>query len=498
MTKRIFLLISVFTLLSFFQPQKVSAKEKVYLGHVYNGKMKKGVPIEYGKIRIGEFVIWGAFETNRIKVTDFVLDSFGKYSGYIEFDESDTITLKSGGVISCRVGYKDTSSLYYHTQEKPKITYTSDLSDTISTDIKGSKNQDFSCLFPNIKYYVKDIYNPSMSSYYSTIGLNSISELKCTYPLIKKDRYYELCDKGSFNVETDEGTTMRYVVQGKDKKPLLIEYKDTLGNYWTAEYDEHGYPDTLIMEVNLGNGRKFYGASGVYDMENGRIKLDNGYFINTPSQNPVNINNSAYECTFKDFLDMKAGKYSSSFMDYPIWSICAPKGKSLRSGIQEDVNNILSQNKHHPSVDIYLYCDEGRSFLNNKISWTWLESTSQMYTERERKEMVREQAIERRRQAEAEIRSRLTKKYGAKVANDYMDGKYIGLPIGVIEVGVSLENKYYDLYHKYDFYKTDLTIEGLLRYGGNARGYIQYFGNGCGRLFIVKNGKVIHIDPYIR
>jgi hypothetical protein len=121
-----------------------------------------------------------------------------------------------------------------------------------------------------------------------------------------------------------------------------------------------------------------------------------------------------------------------------------------------------------------------------------------MYTQKEYTEWREELSRKHNEQAKENLRKDLAKKYGSKVANDYLNGKYMGLPIGAIADGIRLKNKYYDLWREYKFYEADLTIKAQLEYGGNARGYIEYFGNGVGRLFIVKNGKVIHIDPYIR
>jgi len=497
MKKSIFLLISVFTLLSFFQPQKVSAKEKVYLGHVYNGKMKKGVPIEYGKIKIGGFLISGIFEANRVRVNDFVLDSFGKYSGYIEFDESDTITLKRNGVISYNVCYKvDDQFRSYQTNQNHKPDFT--LKDTITTDIKGSVDIDFRRLFPNFKSYEENIYKPNLASYYRTIGLNGISELKCSYPLIKKDRYYEQADRGFINIESKEKTIMKYIVQRNVKKPLPILYVDTLGNRWARIYKEQGSLDYDYydnMEVNLGNGRKLV-VQGSFEGTITQIKLENGYSINLPPENPVHKDrsNNSYDSNFKDFLELKSGKYASSFMNYDIYIIGVPKGDV---GIFDKVKKILSQNKHREIVDIYINCSDDKPF--NDFGYYWVDATSRMYTQKEYTEWREELRRKHNEQAKENLRKDLAKKYGANVANSYIQGKYKGMPIAAIYEGVKLEKKYefdFDVLPYGTIYKVDLSLRGQLKYGVGAEGHLLKYGN-FGTLIIVKKGKVIDTMPWL-
>lgn len=98
--KNIIAVLIAVILMSFVCPQHTLAKEKPYLGHLYKGKMKKGVPCGEGTITIGNYIIEGTFEGNKVTNAKIDFNLCGYYTGDVVFDETDNITLQEGGVLT--------------------------------------------------------------------------------------------------------------------------------------------------------------------------------------------------------------------------------------------------------------------------------------------------------------------------------------------------------------------------------------------------------------
>lgn len=82
-------------------PQSTFAKD--YLGHPYEGKMKKKVPMGEGVITIGNYTIKGTFDGNTISNATLDLKFLGYYKGTITFDESNEIMLQKDGCLTLLV-----------------------------------------------------------------------------------------------------------------------------------------------------------------------------------------------------------------------------------------------------------------------------------------------------------------------------------------------------------------------------------------------------------
>ena len=101
--KQLFIAFIATVLMALVCPQSTFAKD--YLGHPYEGKMKKKVPMGEGVITIGNYTIEGTFNGNTISNATLDLKFLGYYKGTITFDESNDIMLQKDGCLTLIVYY---------------------------------------------------------------------------------------------------------------------------------------------------------------------------------------------------------------------------------------------------------------------------------------------------------------------------------------------------------------------------------------------------------
>lgn len=111
MKKNSIFLYAMTLIIAFCFTPSVMAKKITYLGHYYNGNVKKNVPEGEGGILIADVAVLGTFDANYITNAKIETDWI-EIRGDISFDESDRITVKAGSNIY-NIVYR-ASAIEYH------------------------------------------------------------------------------------------------------------------------------------------------------------------------------------------------------------------------------------------------------------------------------------------------------------------------------------------------------------------------------------------------
>lgn len=544
MNKSIFLLISVFTLVLICQPQNAVAKNKIYLGHVYNGKMQGNIPRGLGAISIGNIIINGTFDIdNSIKNATFNIENQSqiilcRYKGDITFDESNSFTLKKGGTITYYFdsrgldAYKEYMSYYQYGRK----------------ELRGFKEnarelfEDEKVDYAELTKDIVIVTHPIPNQYILDKKYNFIY----TYIVKSKDYdiYLDAADIGGgankwlvgekdtllVSLKYDNSEMYEYALHGlggdivdfQNGVRRIMRVKEN-GDYWLYRTRDAWYFNSEYSAMATKNGTWFCpGKKPEFEVDfnheqgkersiSGLVPLLNSYYNNGSAQTytePIEfivfnryILNEKEESGLKnEFIESEIKHIVDNYPHKDKIAVLETRTGSVSEGFDFLQTLYLYPNLYHPEDFITFYNRGDTPFngVGEYINGKFISSEVFWQKELDRKDSIQKAEEKKHEQALENIRKDLSNKYGSKVANDYLNGKYMGLPIGAIADGIRLKNKYYDLWREYKFYETDLTIEAQLEYGGNARGYIEYFGNGVGRLFIVKNGKVIDFGPYIR
>lgn len=278
MKKNSILLYAITLLIAFCCTLSVMAKKITYLGHYYNGDVKKNVPEGEGGILIADVAVLGTFDANYITNAKIETDWI-EIRGNISFDESDRITVKAGSNIyntvyttsigiSTEYDLKTMSHVFHKVLEKDSIV---DLSSTQA-----------------------DIYVPTKVAELAPNPPTIISHIHAE--LVPIEISYEAKDfTGRKTGQWAKRKTMVYKTEKsiEETEYRLDNYKDKFGRIWNVygpirtnrgkcagkvtypngsyiKTDEEGsvseweikYPNGFVLKYNQGEGKRVIYSDG--------------------------------------------------------------------------------------------------------------------------------------------------------------------------------------------------------------------------------------------
>lgn len=418
------LMVAVLAAVMAMPHEAIAKRKKVqYLGHYYKGEVnKQKLPEGQGEMNIGGLLISGIFNGNSATNAEVCTSNYGncKFRGTITFDESNNITLKSGGLfITEYYVYKE--SLHYATDEVFKNVESLTKDHVVNADTFEKKELKMKC----------SVSTDSEMLWYRY--LNGPKELEVPiYP--REGRLY---DKEKYDMVKGYSERKQEIFV----KPVYIDQfsdiKDDQGRIWSCSFPSYSvlFPDgTEITDKEWKSKRSDGIIIRGYNIERIgwdcigtlEISLGNGFSV-LGRRNPSVFMALAKRSPFY----LEPGELRS----FNVYSDLIKEGTSsveIEKMLRENVLP-FSKNFGKESYDIITVVNRSGSEIGH-----FRDGKYSSMAEIEKKKL---DAAEAEKKADKEAYDKLCKKYGAKYVNAYYKGiPIVGMPEGLLK---GLCNKIY-------------------------------------------------------
>lgn len=517
--KILFIAFTAVMLLLFACPQQTLAKkEKYYLGHRYEGKMKKKIPVGEGTITIGDIRISGTFVENNT-ITNAAFFTRGLiYHGDIIFDKSYDLILRNGGILTypykaCQ--YKLNNFSYG--DERYKVDGTNEAVFEVSNRIEIEKKWSYASLFPDTifetvidndqlsffkgktitKYIIK---RDNDRYYYSYDSLLYSCEHFCLDYIGKKYQVVKTTKKSGdyrpcVNLYCDDGS---YFIDSPVGEPIVV-YPD--GSSWIFKEQ---YNTSLVGVIMTPEGMLLAPAYPIHEGTSDALILPYGTSFDS----------------HKKQINAYLNRYSSK--RFKVGAIGYKKFEYMpKEEIETKVKEALDKYLHRDTVIIYsewekLTDGEYQKYLDNYNQKNFLgyfiNGRFKTKSDLRNEILARREAEERRKDSlenalQDEMRTKLSKKYGARLVDNCFNSEFKGAPISLVKEYIEYQKNIINTTGKIyrtpplDIIRLGLTNSVARKYGRDVDYYALFHTWDVNRsLFVdtsraicivVKNGKVI-------